>query len=115
MAQGGDRHARIADLVWSAQVRQRQIEQAGFILKDHPTVFFPCVPVLAMGQKGAPSSLGVGLDHRKRLVMLGADDAGHAALDDPGLFAGDFGHRFAKELLMIQIDRGDDRQARACR
>jgi hypothetical protein len=37
-------------------------------------------------------------------IGLRADDHRHAALDDPGLFAGNLGHRVAQILLMVEAD-----------
>ncbi len=46
----------------------------------------------------------------QRCILLRADDARHAALDDPGLFASDLGQGLAQILLMIQRNRRDERQ-----
>ena len=55
---------------------------------------------------------GARLDHRQRLGRLGGDDAGHAAFQDAGLFAGDLGQRLAQILGVVDRDGGDDRQPR---
>ena len=73
------------------------------------------VPVLALGQQRRAQRVRPRLDHLHRRVLLRADDAGHAALDDAGLFAGDLGQRLAKILLVVDRDRRDDRQPRPCR
>ena len=91
VAQGGEGGAGVLDLVRAGEVGQRQVEQAGLVLVDHAAAFGPDVPVLAVGQQRRAEAGGAGLDHREALVGLRADDAGHAALEDAGLFGGDLG------------------------
>ena len=45
-AQGGNRGAGIVDLVAARQLRQRQIEEAAFILIDQPPMLLIGLPVL---------------------------------------------------------------------
>ncbi|OIQ64412.1 hypothetical protein GALL_540360 [mine drainage metagenome] len=96
----------------TGQDRARQVQQAIFILKDQAAIFLGRVPVLAMNQKRRTQAGGPCLDHREALWRLRANHAGHAAFQNTRLFARDFGQRFAKVLLMVDRDRGDNRQLR---
>jgi hypothetical protein len=68
--------------------------------------------VLSLGEDRRAEADGAVLDHLERFVLLAAHHNGDAALDDPGLFAGDPGQRVAEELLVVHVDRRDDREAR---
>ena len=54
-------------------------------------------------------------DHLHRLRLRLADDDAHARLDHAGLLGGDGRERVAEEALVIEVDRGDGRGARAWR
>jgi hypothetical protein len=70
------------------------------------------MPVLAVGEdRGAEPDRTI-LDHLQRVVLLASDDHGNAALDDARLLGGDPRERVAEELLMVHVDRRDDREAR---
>jgi hypothetical protein len=70
------------------------------------------MPVLAVGEDRGAKPVRTRLDHLERVVLLAADDHGDAALDDARLLGGDLGERVAEELLMVHVDRRDDREAR---
>ncbi|MPL60817.1 hypothetical protein SDC9_06379 [bioreactor metagenome] len=111
-AQRGNRGAGVLDLMRAGQHRQRQIKQPGLVLIDQPAALLEGMPVLAMHEERRADPGGAGLDHLERRLFLRADDAGHAALQDPGLLAGDLGQGFAQKGLMVDRDRGDDGQRR---
>ncbi len=67
------------------------------------------MPLLTIG-KDRRAQLGRRrLNHLHGLILLGADDNGHTAFDDAGLFARNRGQGVAKELLMVDRNRRDDR------
>lgn len=70
MAQGGQNRARVHDLVGTDEVGQGQIKQAGFILEDQPTAFFPDLPVLTMDEEWRAEAGGAGLDHLDRKSVV---------------------------------------------
>lgn len=76
-------------------------------------MLLPDLPVLPLERQRRPEPLGRRLDHRQRLGRLPPDDGRHPRLQDAGLLAGDLGEGLAKILLVVDRDRGDDRQARA--
>ena len=73
------------------------------ILEDQPPAFLGHMPVLPIRQSRRPHPLRPGLDHRKTRLVLRADDAGNAPLDDPRLLARDLGNRLAQILLVIEV------------
>ena len=111
-AQRRNGSARVLHLMRTGQVWQGKVQKPAFVLKDQPPAIFGHGPMLAKSQNRRPHPRGPGLDHGKAFVGLRPQDHRHAALDDPGLFPGNRGHRIAKKGLMVQTDRGDDRQAR---
>ena len=52
------------------------------------------------------------LDHGQRLARLAGDDRRHAALDDAGLFGGDFFERVAEKFAVVERQPGDDARQR---
>ena len=63
-------------------------------------------------KSGAPTAFASSVDHRERVLVLRADDAGHAALEDAGLLRGDAGEVVAEEILVVVADRRDHRGER---
>ncbi len=112
LAQGGDGDTGVLDLVRADQGGQGQVQQAGFILIDQATAFFPNMPVLAMHHQRRAKAVGGGLDHLQGLVRLRSDNAGHAAFDDARLFARDFGQGITQKLGVVDGDRRDHGQRR---
>ena len=69
MAQGHHGGTRIGNLVRSAQVRQRQVEKAGFVLDDQPSGFGARMPVLARNKGGGTFSRDLALDYGERFFV----------------------------------------------
>ena len=59
------------------------------------------MPVLAMHDQRRAKRVGFGFDHLKCGLRLGAHHQRHAALDDTGLFTGNFRQGFAQKLLVV--------------
>ena len=72
------------------------------------------MPVLAMHDQRRAKRVGFGFDHLKCGLRLGAHHQRHAALDDAGLFTGNFRQGFAQKLLVVDRDRRDDAQRWLC-
>ena len=106
-AQARERGAGVLDLVRPGQGGQRQVEEPALVLEDEPPALLVGVPVLAAGEERGADALRARLDHGERRLLLAAHHAGHAALDDPGLLAGDLGHGVAQELGVVDRDGGD--------
>ena len=74
---------------------------------DQTTRFDADMPVLAIHQQWRAQRVCACFDDLKTIVFLWADDAGHTAFDDAGLFACNRAQRIAKVLLVVDRDRGD--------
>jgi hypothetical protein len=115
IAQGahrGHRGAGIVDLKTPGKLRQRQVEQAGFVLVDKAAVLLEGLPILARdGQRGVHLRRDA-LDRHQALVGLRRDDRRHPLLEDAGLLAGDGRQRIAEKVLVVVVDGGDDAEAR---
>ncbi len=106
--------AGILQLMRPGQVGQRQIQKTALVLVNHPAIFSADMPVLAMHDQRRAKCVGLGFDHLKRGIGLRAHHQRHAALNDAGLFTGNFRQGFAQKLLVVDRDRRDDAQRRLC-
>ena len=91
-----DGKAGIVDLVRAGKLRQRQVEEAVVVLVDEPPALGEGHVFGAVAEERRARRLGLELDHRQRVLVLRADDAGSAALQDAGLLrrdAGEVGRR----------------------
>ena len=100
--------AGIVDLMASLQLRQAEVKQTIFILKDQAPVLLKGLPILIGNEDRSANSLGDALDFGPRLVGLRANDCRDALLQDARFFMGDGGQRVAEILLVIIVNGGDD-------
>ena len=87
----GDGEAGIVHLVRAGKSRQRQVEQPVLVLVDEPAALGEGHVVRAVAEERRARGLRLELDHRQRMLVLRADDAGRAALQDAGLLRRDAG------------------------
>ena len=107
IAQRGQSSPGVVDLMRPRQVREGQVAQSGVIGIDKPPAFFLHVPVLTVNQQRRANTGRLLFDHLKRRILLRTDDAGYATLEDTRLFKSDLFQRFAKELLVVDGNRGN--------
>ena len=106
--QGGNRGARIDLLVLSGHFRQRQIEQAGLVLIDQPSVVLAHMVFLPVADQRRAQAVGDLFQHRfAALVLLTGDDHGRAGFDDAAFFRGNGLDVGSEKIGVINGDRRD--------
>ncbi len=76
-------------------------------LEDETPVLLVHVEIAAGDVERRADLLGPALDHLERLLLLPADHARHARLQDAGLLAGDLGQGLAEKGHVVDGDRRD--------
>jgi hypothetical protein len=111
-AQRGKRGARVLDLVRAGKGRAAAGREARFRPgKTNRPRSFPDMPVLAMGEdRGAEPAARASITSSASSCWR-PTTTGTPRLMMPGLLGGDLTQRVAEELLVVHVDRRDDREA----